>query len=262
MSLMSRLINLQPISPERERVILGNFVKVTSYAPNGCVDGRKSEDQTGPYVQSLGGSLHPAVLNWILVRPQDKFNSVVNDTFNTLTEKGYQIGLHTGHLADNQKKSDCGFADNLGEIIKILKKEEREIFRILVNAVPSFKNNADSWKAIVNNLSKVDVNSLPSGHSLVKNNVEVFGANVQHLEGSHGELAAIVNTQPNTTLDVDNNQETPAFNLDLWHVLKQANELGLDETKAKLLSLGLYVATEKVLVEKQRGIRLPIIVRQ
>lgn len=116
-------------------------------------------------------------------------------------------------------------------------------------------------KAIISNLSKVDVNNLPSGHNLIKNSADAFKANVQHLEGSHGELAAVVNTQSDTTLDVDNNQENPAFNLDLWHVLKQANELGLDETKAKLLSLGLYVATEKVLVEKQKGIKLPIIVR-
>lgn len=104
MSILPGRINLQPISPERERVLRNNFVRVTSYAPNYCVDGRESKNKTEPYVQSLGGSLHQAVLNWILVRPQDKFNNVVNDTFNTLTEKGYQIGLHTGHHADNQKK--------------------------------------------------------------------------------------------------------------------------------------------------------------
>lgn len=264
MSLLSRKVQLLPISPENETIIQSRFIEITlpkQFITNFCVDGRKEEGQSGLYTQSLGGSLHQAVLNWILIRSKDEFNDVVNDTFNILSEKGYKIGLHTGSHTDNKRKSDCGFADNLGSIIDTLKKDQDEIFEILVNADPTLADNSDSWREITDYLSQINTGNLPIGYDLVTNNANIHGADVEHVEGNHNELAAYVNTQPNTTLDVNNNQDTQAFNLDLWWVLEQANELGLNKTKAKLLSLGLYVATEKVLVEKQKGIRLPLIVR-
>lgn len=265
-------INLQPISPESRTKILSNFVEVPGdkgVVQNYCVDGRKGKRQTifgskleGAYVQSLGGSLHQAVLNWLLVKPQEPFDKVVNDTFNTLKiGKKYRIGLHKGHKADGKEKSDCGFADNLGKIISTLAKNDKEIWEILVKEVPSLETDISTWKEIIRNLSQLDINNLPNGHNLVDSKAADHHSDIQFLDGDHKEIAAVVNTQPNTTLNVDDNQETQAFNLDLWWVLKQAAELGIDETKAKLLSLGLYVATEKVLVEEKRGIRLPIIVR-
>ena len=273
---MSRIpmkIQLQPINKENQEIIFDNFVDIKTdrrSTSNFCVDGRKGKRQTvfekpieGPYVQSLGGSLHPAVLNWILVKPQYMFDQVVNTTFNTLKiEKGYRIGLHTGHHADNQEKSDCGFADNLGKIIERLKSEEKEIWEMLINADPSLTEDKNEWKVIIDKLSQVNTSDLPNGHSLIYKNTTDHHADIQKLEGEHQEIAAVVNTKPNTTLDVDSNQKTQAFNLDLWWVLEQAKELGIEETKAKLLSLGLYVATEKVLVEDKRGIKLPIIIKQ
>ncbi|MFA6081326.1 MAG: hypothetical protein WC741_02875 [Patescibacteria group bacterium] len=266
---MPTQVEFRPISPEKNAAILGNFVEVPIYrinVANFCVDGRKGERKTtdkekieGPYIQTLGGSLHPVALNWILTRPTDTFETVANDTINTLTKKGYRIGLHKGEHADNIKTSDCGFADNLGKIINVLAKNEKEIWETLVEAVPTLAKDINSWKEVIESLTKVDTGSLPEGHKLIKDNSQF--ADIQNLEGNHNEIAAVVNTQPNTTLDVDNNQETQAFNLDLWYVLEQAKELGIDETKAKLLSLGLYVATEKVLVEEKRAIRIPIIAR-
>lgn len=72
----------------------------------------------------------------------------------------------------------------------------------------------------------------------------------------------MVNLKEGTTLDVDKNQDHQVFNLDLWYVLEVAKKLGIDLEKAKLLSLGLYVATEMVLVEEKGKSRLSILVYQ
>ena len=68
-------------------------------------------------------------------------------------------------------------------------------------------------------------------------------------------------------MDVDNNQVHQAFNLDLWYLEKQMQALGYTGKKleqAKLLTLGLYLATEIKLVEQnpKKGYRLPLIIKQ
>ena len=78
MTVMSTRVEFKPIPLEKKTAILSNFVEVSinrKNVANFCVDGRKGERKTadkekieGPYIQTLGGSLHPAVLNWILVK--------------------------------------------------------------------------------------------------------------------------------------------------------------------------------------------------
>jgi hypothetical protein len=266
---MSRIpipVQERPLSVENKKKILNNFVIVSSprnQTPQFCVDGRmgnrfdsQNNQLTGPYVQSLGGSLHPVILNWILKEPENSYSAVSDKTLLQLIEKDYRIGMHTDSHSDGQEKSGCGLADNLESIINRLKTDSKDIWHLLIKTDPSLASEESIYQKIMGQLAKLNLETIPSGHRNVFDNYD----DLQELEGDHEEIAAIVNTKQGTTLDVDNNQDTQAFNLDLWWVLEQAKELGIDQTEAKLLSLGLYVATEMILVEDKRGVRLPIVV--
>lgn len=265
-------VRLQPIAPENAAAILGNYVEVPNAKslPEFCVDGRKgprkdalSRPLEGPYMQALGGSFHVSALSWILDNGQRPYSEVIGSTFTALREKGYRISAHTGHHADEQTRSDCGFDDNFAKIVGVLAGNADEIWKTILEAAPSLVGERSIWDEVMKSVveSTRHFEGIPSGHDMVMGIAkEQHQADIQELEGDHREIAAVVNLKRGTTLDVDNNQNTQAFNLDLWHVLDQAKDLGIDVAKAKLLSLGLYVATEKVLVEQKRGYAIPILV--
>jgi hypothetical protein len=269
MSLKPKPIQEQQLPDEQKIQILSHIIPIHTprkLTPQFCVDGRmgkrvdwQNHELGQPSVQSLGGSLHPVILNWILKQPESNYDQVADQTFIQLQEKGYRIGMHTDSHADGEK-SGCGLADNLGKIIKRLETNSTDIWTLLIKTDPSLANEEIVYQKIIGQLKKLKLETIPSGHQNVFGNKGKFSGDLHSLEGDHKEIAAVINTKPNTTLDVDNNQDTQAFNLDLWWVLEQAQELEIDQTEAKLLSLGLYVATEMILVEDKRGIRLPIVV--
>ena len=222
-----------------------------------CVDGRVGQRKTdGPYLQALGGSYHFVILRWLL-RGGD-FSEVFELTLTDLKNLGYPLGLHRDTHASGDH-AGCGFADNIRKIIETFKERSLDIWEILNNLtdLPSYQ---DTWDEILNLVKERDLTQIPSGDKIIKKG-ENLGAEVQVLDGNHREEAAIVNLVVGTTLDVDNNQEHQAFNLDLWYVLRVARDLGIEEERAKLLSLGLYLATEIVLVEERGKSRLPILLK-
>lgn len=246
-----------------EGKIRNNFIQIEDpkKLPMYCVDGRKG-NKSGQYLQALGGSYHLVTLNWLLNSGKaSEYNNIRQETFSKLKECGYKISVHKGGHAHNDK-SDCGFADNNGLIIKTLGEKADEIWQLIIQAKPALKEELQTWKEITELINRAEVDELPSGNYLINQALNNFQADEQMLEGDHGEIAAVVNLKKNTTLDVDENQETPAFNLDLWFVMDQAKKLELNEKKSLLLSLGLYVATEMVLVEDKGKERLPIFVRE
>ena len=248
----------------RERaVILSHFVevKIPKTLPQFCVDGRQGTKRE-VYLQALGGSYHLVTLNWLLSGGRaSEYEEIQQETFNRLRQNGYRIGVHQGSHA-HEDRSDCGFADNNGMIIRTLGEKADEIWGLITQTEQSLSKEITAWNEVVQLVKKAEIGSLPSGEQLITQAVDGVGADIQTLKGDHREIAAVVNLTPNTTLNVDNNQETQAFNLDLWFVLEQARDLGLDEKKSLLLSLGLYVATEMVLVENKGKPRLPIIIRK
>jgi hypothetical protein len=236
-----------------------------------CVDGRHGARQTSqgesiqePYLQALGGSYHMATLDWLLNNNgRDNFSAYAEASFGVMQELGMNLGVHRGEHGQGEK-SDCGFADNLKKIISTLGERSGEIWDLVSTTVSNeigrdWTKLKPQWDGLMEVVRGANIDSIPSGNSLITT-AEERGADAQQLEGSHQEIAAVVNLKPKTTLDVDNNQKTQAFNLDLWHVIDQAERIGIDKDDAMLLSLGLYVATEMILVEEKRGIRLPIII--
>ena len=241
-----------------EEEILSNYDNVGSSNDqlNYCIDGRQG-DNPDLYVQSLGGSLNIAVVDWILNNSNGEFKSSIDETFSNLQTKGYRVGFHTSDHY-NEGESGCGFAD-LEVIIDVLYRKSNPIFDILFEIDSSL--NKKEWDEIIKNVKNAK-RKLPKGDEIIFGSHNDHGADLQKLYGEHNEKVAIINLEENTTLNVNQNQRTPAFNLDLWWVKKQAGSLGIDQNKTSLLTLGLYVATEMVLVENKGKQRLPIIVRK
>ncbi len=264
------MIQTRPLESSERAAILSNFVEIQNpqEIATFCVDGRKGprlnaakKSIEGPYLQALGGSYHLVALNWLLNNggTADYMQSA-QQTFTTMQEKRMKIGVHRGHHGEGEK-SDCGFADNLGKIIQTLNNNKDGIWQLITQAEESLSVKTAEWGALMKSIEDARIDTIPSGDVLIET-AESKGADMQNLEGEHQEIAAVVNLKPNTTLNVDDNQQTQAFNLDLWRIIEQAEQLGMDESKATLLSLGLYVATEMVLVEQKNKPRLPIVINK
>jgi len=247
-------------------LILDSFVESDQLksTPPVCVDGRHGPADPGTtdeiYPQALGGSLLIGTI-YSMYSPNGRFLNQLIEVINSLKEAGYPAGVHRGsHRTDDA--SDCGFADNLAKILSRLAENSSEITDIIDQAAPNVVN-AEVWIKVVQDAKelaeKIDVN----GETIVSTVAQETSAQVQTLEADHGELAALVNLVPNSTLDTKSlvSSGNQAFNLDLWFVLQQASVIEIDQDYATLASLGLYVATEMVLVEDKKQYRLPVIIK-
>jgi hypothetical protein len=271
-------IKVKELTPSIEQAILNNYRELNNpQAAPFCVDGRRgpmlSKDQlikSQLYPQTLGGDLNAAILEWLFNGGQVNFLEQLDKTLSNLQTANYQLGAHTGQHA-KEEHSDCGFADQMPAIIANLKNYSKEIFSLITQKAPHLNDQKDLWQEANELIKKANLAKIPSGKQLIepiikraRNSNDAF---LQILEGEHQELAAVVNLKYLTTLDVDNNQAHQAFNLDLWYLEKQMQALGYTGKKleqAKLLTLGLYLATEIKLVEQNpnKGYRLPLIIKQ
>lgn len=282
----TKQIKIKDLPQDVEQKIFARYVEISpedvKNTPSFCVDGRTGDRKANgekignkPYPQTLGGSLNVVTINWLLQDGKTEYLDEVDSTFKNLETAGYKLGIHTGQHGkfDSGGKcveaSDCGAADNWKEIIKRLISEHSDIWEILseVGQNNNLEFNKKVWDQLISRIKVLvntgQVNTIPSGPEIINHALEYDNVAVQHLQEDHKESAAVVNLKPNTTLDVDNNQdEAQAFNLDLWYLMQQVEALKIDQEQAKLLALGLYLATEMVLVEDKRGIRLPVLVNQ
>lgn len=273
---MSTPIETLPLTKEVEQKIRSRIVDLSNpkEEPRFCVDGRTGERKKNneslerkPYGQALGGDLNIASISWLLNGGQEDYLDTVSHIFTDLANAGYQLlGVHYGGHAHGDG-SDCGFADNNAKIMQTLADKTDEIWQMIKRAISQHSNiqlSEEKFKQLVaNKVKKADLSKLPNGKQIIDHAAKIDNVTVQQLEADHKEVAAVVNLKPNTTLDADNNQdEAQAFNIDLWLVQQQAQDLGIDVEETTLLTLGLYVATEMVLVENKRGIRLPILINQ
>lgn len=254
--------------------IISHFEPIDDWKEIGpfCVDGRDGPCEIAGgkdakkhlYVQALGGSLLIGVIGFIESSYSKSFNDFTKTTINQLRESGFGSGVHRGSHCSHEA-SDCGFADNLPRIIQRLSDKKDEIKEIINSAAPGLinNNNQSVWNKLVMQAATASSQGLfTNGETLVSDVLEACSSSLQTLEGDHAELSAVVNLKEGTTLNTGSLVASgkQSFNLDLWYVLKQADELKMDAEFVKLAALGLYVATEMVLVEEKKQIRLPILV--
>jgi len=277
-------VQVRPLSPEEKAGIFEGFVGLAypkkefgetyqAMFPNFCIDGRRAgpiipgltDDELRKayakevFLQTPGGSYTAVVLRWLLTNGgQTDFSDSARDTFRLMNEGGMKIGTHTGQHKKEGKTSDCGFMDNLKKIIRTMIGRNAEIFSILSQADSSLREKEVLWNQLFYSLDKVKLGTIPNGNILSKI-AKKAGGDTQELEGEHAEIAAVINKVPWTTYN-PTYAGLKAFNLDVWHVADQAEKLGLYIELAKLLSMGLFVATEMVLVEDKGKSRLPILI--
>lgn len=264
----------QEINQAQREEILNQFETINDWKEVGpfCVDGRDGPCELAEgtqakkhlYVQALGGSLLIAVIGFIKSDHSQPFNDFATSTINRLRNTGFGSGVHRGsHCSD--EASDCGFADNLQRIIQRLVDNQEDIKDLINSAAPGLINdqNQSVWNSIITqSASAAGSGDFTNGETLVADVLNTCSSNLQTLEGDHAELAAVVNLKEGTTLNTGRLVQSgkQSFNLDLWYVLKQAEQIQLDAEFVKLAALGLYVATGMVLVEDKKQIRLPILI--
>lgn len=259
-------MDTRSLSVAEKTTLLTNFQAITDWKEIGpfCVDGRDGEVEFSDaaaenhlFVQALGGTLLIAVIHYI--RDGGNFAEVLGKDIKALQAAGFGCGVHRGSHA-HEDVSDCGFADNLQRIITRFVEKQTDIAQ-LIDAAATGVRNEMLWASVVSDARERSSQSVPSGETMIASCKE-NGANLQTLVADHAEIAAIVNLSPNTTFNTQRVVEAglQAFNLDLWYVLEQAKILELDTDYVTHAALGLYVATEMVLVEDKKQIRLPILI--
>lgn len=247
-----------------------------------CVDGRALE-KDGDFVQKLGGELQ--TLLWILFLEWRNGNQMTFreafETNNALHQDAHlRIGIHTGPHAD-ANRTDCGFADNLLSIVRNLAEHGEEIRKLLnhganSNGIDSVINdsNTEDWADIVQLADEItskaesDPNyAFISGPEMFSTERQIAGEYAEtHLVGEHKEQFAHLNLAPMNSINVRmlNEQGTPGFNLDLWYALDVVGETQYFTSRKaskeflKLLTLGLYQATERTLRPEKPP--LPIVI--
>lgn len=248
--------------------------------------GAKTRQDIPVYPQLLGGSLNIVDVAWAWQTGETPYLNLMRQTFGDIRQLGYTVGLHTGNHGqfDEQThecvgRSDCGAADNKRAIFQCLIDNQAEIWQMLLDAtegdVHDYLVNQNNrrliWSRIIKNISKLPLDQLPENGGPIVNDPSNNGVAVQRLHRDHQEKLAVVNMRPGTTLNVQalNRDNLQAFNLDLWYLEEVLGELNKGKTNdeiidldyAKILTLGMYVATEMVLVEQKDKKRLEIDVR-
>ena len=90
------------------------------------------------------------------------------------------------------------------------------------------------------------------------------GAKRRVLTGEHEEVAALINNRVNTTIDVEKAYALgrPTFAYDRWYYHETLRRMSWTQAsirEADALALGLFAATEIVLVERRGKPRLPLL---
>ena len=220
-------------------------------------------------VQLLGGMLHMVTLESILQNKQ--LDKKMLKTTNTVLMRGYPTGVHqANHTSEeirnlhnkgeiyNPIKSGCGFADGGRMVIEAIQGNEAEIKnRVLAiySASESLKKSLrqeigieqKDFKDVADKVYKCfqfyDLNNLAlKGPESIQVAAE-SGSVVTNLEGEHNEQQRFITVVPNITFDSDTAAESghPAYNLDLWAVMKLGRELGMD---TKFVSVGTLFMNE------------------
>lgn len=248
--------------------------------PLGCIDGRPDKDQRSIGIQMLGGTLNMVVLR-ALAQGRDLDESLINEVVAELrnvdsTGAALPVGVHKGH---------CGFAHELINIMATIVEREDELNARVSQFVKAheqefldfgFDNHENQIQAAFESIRRFsgEKQILVIGEDLV-DSVTTDPDQVTDLLGKHEEVAAFVNLKDGYSLD--NNlangiispdlirlegaiiEKSPAFNLDMWAVRRQARALGINQNFAVAASLVLYAATEMVLVEQSGKPALPMI---
>jgi hypothetical protein len=156
--------------------------------------------------------------------------------------------------------------DNLSSILAVLSDESDSIWGYLSSSLPDMRRLSFEWSLVKLKLYEREkyFHEVPHGSTLRELAMR-HGAKRRVLTGQHEEVAALINNRANTTLDVGKAYAwgKPTFTYDRWYYRETLRRMSWSEAsirEADVLTLGLFAATEIVLVERRGKPRLPLLV--
>lgn len=222
-----------------DEIVSRYLVSVPLDAPGVCMDGRKcacrldgSKPKIGP--KCAGGSLQTA-----FAAAEATPDYYQDHMFNTgdalaiereeyitslLENAGLVVGGHTTASAQAAQfadgKTGCGAAEKHANALQRIASADPKVFQAaqdilgIEGELPKLKD-LHEVERLNETYTAID--------SLHVESEEIHGANVEVLEGSHGEVAVILNTVDGMTIDRDtlvDETGMQVFDIDLWYVEK------------------------------------------
>ncbi|MCE7936724.1 hypothetical protein DYH10_02975 [Candidatus Saccharibacteria bacterium CPR2] len=237
---------------------------------DGCGDGRFAEkvfNRFGEFKRSLnrakvfGGSaimMGAALIGMGRVNDKDEsLNEVFKSSIGLLMERGIDFGAHTDDHAHGEN-CGCGAIDKAPDIIRNVGKYHDHIVGSLRALLGDDVDN-DIVKNVLGsfrNYSQGANNENYSGKD-VKNEIVSKGKIVKELEGSHKEVAIIINTVRGKTVNQGwvreiTNNNAQVFAVDMWRledISHQAFDNDVEKQKA-LLSMLVYTLSTAATLTK------------
>lgn len=220
----------------------------------GCIDGRGG---SVPRPDSAGGSETLMVADDLTGKRFAGHDgttlSAYENTLAYVTNGNRPIGGHTGPHATIGQSSDCGANDKLEKIYTMIVAKAETIRSITETYLGVPVLDKDHERIITNVKAR---QSFSSGAELLQVLADKHG-DIDHLNGDHQEVVAVINKRYGTTLDRQAVEAVygthyEAFNVDVWAFAKSAafispgnNE---SEINARQVAMAYYnVATALVL---------------
>lgn len=252
-----------------DRVARGEFhTPITSPAiiPARCVDGRSAANGAPlPAPNAAGGTESLFVADDLTTQRFTGQGSTTltgyTNVVNFLRQAGYEVGGHTDTHAQGDK-SGCGANDKLPDIYDFIAQNGPMLQELAVRL--GVEVSGPTHDLLQANAAKRT--QFSKGAELLAYLKQVARSEfVDTLEGEHNEVAAVINTVPQTTLDraalaKEFGLNYQAFNVDVWAFEEAAKVLSgvQSEVAAKVAAMVYYnLATTLVLA----GPKLRVIVR-
>lgn len=218
------------------------FTHVSAMTPRKCVDGRFRADRQNTFGPDAAGGTVTLVVADALTssayRTAGERASVhTANVLRALIDRNEVVG---GHDADvvHGAGSGCGACDKLDVALKYI-ADRSEDLRTTMAGLGVTVDDAAAEMVRANAQKLVDEQYADGGPTIIRTVREVAGADaVETLTGDHKEVAVVINTKPQTTLNRGLVREQfgdkfQAFNVDIWALEQSAKNLAQDDTKAQ-----------------------------
>lgn len=212
-----------------DRVGSGEFHVATSeVVASACIDGRCG----GTVRPNAAGGTNTLAVAYDLLNDIDMgYLPSYRHVASRLKELGLPVGGHDDTHADDLK-SGCGACDRLTEIYEFMATNANHLRDVSASLGVSIDDEAHERM----NRNAEARHKFPTGVEL-KGEVEASDGTVDHLQGEHNEVIAIINMRAGATLDRDAvaaefGPNYEAFNVDAWAFEAAARAIVGDDEQA------------------------------
>lgn len=219
------------------------YAAVDGILPHKCVDGRSRADGVNSLGPDAAGGVESMVVGDALTHAQYRDGSDAASVHTTRVAKFWlgknqQVGGHDADAAHGG--SGCGACDKLDRVLHYIAERGDEL-RSIVASLGVTVDDATQELVMKNAKQLLEQKYADGGPAIIAAMREVAGKDaVETLTGEHKEVAVVINTQTNTTLDrgaicEQFGADLQAFNVDVWALQQSAKTMYDDARKAHAL---------------------------